>query len=512
VPEEYGVVSDGDNRAEAFIVSLLREAGAVGLTEARIYAAYARWTSGRPSSRAQIGRLLRTLEVRGLISKSGRSYTLNATPETTNGAPAAAPAAAPAKRRGGRRKGAGRKKAAGKKSAGGRKKIARKKIARKKIARKKSMIRKGDGSKGGAKKSVRETRGPARGDGHGNGFYVPAKRSLSVDARRPQRPPVARTDAGEPVVPIFYTTERRLAAEAPPTFAKRSDWDARRFGRGEVRFPRSYKVTPPVGDLLYAVLVKLQLNQKRKPWIHEHHLFDEPTFYGNLRDEFEKANSRDLLVYVHGATVDLEGGILQAAIVAVNTNFPGPTIAYCWPASDYVTDVELAPQEARHFGKWLQSIQQQFPDANVHVVAHSLGSVVAMKGIGEAPVGLRIGEFTVAAPDIERRVYAELAPLVLAKAARGTIYVSKADAALFLSGAVRSRVARVGASVKDAMGHGFDVVDAAKHGGDGTFIQHDVAFRGPLCRDLAETLRGFKQIRSTLEENPPGAGWYQVRE
>jgi len=333
--------------------------------------------------------------------------------------------------------------------------------------------------------------------------------------KKPQQPPSTVED-DRYHVPIFYTTDRELVGESPPQYAKDSKCSKRRFGWCNVVFPKNYRITPPAGDLVYALMHSVGLTRTQTPRIKkdEHYILQPARFRQKLKLAMKSANSTNVLVFVHGAIVDFEGAIAQAAVIALNANFPGPTVAYCWPTRGtgraYGSDLDLAPIEAEHFALWLSSLASQFADATIHVVAHSLGSLVAMLGIKNAPLTGLIGEFALASPDLDLRVYAEIAPAVCAKVKRRTVYTSAKDKALQISALPRNWTARVGASAEAAAGHGFDVVDATDHGGDGSFFQHDVAFRGPLSIDLANMLRGLDQVRPSLRP-VHGGRWYVVR-
>ena len=140
---------------------------------------------------------------------------------------------------------------------------------------------------------------------------------------------------------------------------------------------------------------------------------DMPAKVGDL---FAEANfTRDVLLYVHGFNQTFEAAVLDAARLSDGVQFRGETMVFSWPSKaklfEYGYDRESAMWSRDALEQVLAEILANPVSARVHIVAHSIGTMLTMEALrqlyarrGSAAVE-RIGAVVFAAPDIDMDVF-----------------------------------------------------------------------------------------------------------
>src|ERR1700760_281662 len=119
----------------------------------------------------------------------------------------------------------------------------------------------------------------------------------------------------------------------------------------------------------------------------------------------------DVLIYVHGFNQTFETAALDAAHLADGISFRGRTMVFSWPSKaglfDYAYDRESAMWSRDDFERVLQSVVTSSSAGRVHIVAHSMGTMLTLESLrqlyarsGDAVAG-KIGAVVFAAPDID---------------------------------------------------------------------------------------------------------------
>jgi esterase/lipase superfamily enzyme len=191
----------------------------------------------------------------------------------------------------------------------------------------------------------------------------------------------------------------------------------------------------------------------------------------------------DVLIYVHGFNQTFETAALDAARLSDAIRFRGRTIAFCWPSRaglfDYVYDRDSAMFSRDDFERVLSSIVSAPGTSRVHVVAHSMGTMLALESLrqlyaryGDTVAG-RIGAIVFASPDIDMDVFSSAISRIGPLAGKITVITSTNDRALALSGRLAGGMTRVGAAEKAAIAQlGVRVIDASDAGWG--IINHDL--------------------------------------
>jgi esterase/lipase superfamily enzyme len=192
---------------------------------------------------------------------------------------------------------------------------------------------------------------------------------------------------------------------------------------------------------------------------------------------------QDVLIYVHGFKQTFETAALDAVQLSDGIKFRGRTMVFSWPSRagffDYAYDRDSAMWSRDDFERVLLSIVAAPGGGRVHIVAHSMGTMLALESLrqlharyGEA-AEQRIGAVVFAAPDIDMDVFASAINRIGPLARKITVIAATNDRALALSGRLAGGMTRVGAAEKATIERlGVRVIDASAAGWG--IINHDL--------------------------------------
>lgn len=200
-------------------------------------------------------------------------------------------------------------------------------------------------------------------------------------------------------------------------------------------------------------------------------------------DLLAQAGGGDLLIYVHGFKQTFETAAIDAAHLADGIKFRGQTMVFSWPSKaglfDYAYDRDSAMWSRDGFERVLQSVVTTPGVGKVHIVAHSMGTMLTLESLrqlyarsGDA-VADKIGAVVFASPDIDMDVFSSAVVRIGPLGRRITVVAATNDRALALSGRLAGGMTRVGAAEKAAIERlGVRVIDASDAGWG--VINHDL--------------------------------------
>jgi esterase/lipase superfamily enzyme len=205
---------------------------------------------------------------------------------------------------------------------------------------------------------------------------------------------------------------------------------------------------------------------------------------GDVSDLLAQAGGGpDVLIYVHGFKQTFETAALDAALLSDGIKFRGRTTVFSWPSKaglfDYAYDRESAMWSRDDFERVLSSIVSAPGSGRVHIVAHSMGTMLTLESLrqlyaryGDTVAG-RIGAVVFAAPDIDMDVFSSSIKRIGPLAGKITVIAATNDRALALSGRIAGGMTRVGAAEKAVIEQlGVRVIDASDAGWG--IINHDL--------------------------------------
>jgi esterase/lipase superfamily enzyme len=204
---------------------------------------------------------------------------------------------------------------------------------------------------------------------------------------------------------------------------------------------------------------------------------------GEVSDLLAAGGGGDVLIYVHGFKQTFETAALDAAHLADGIRFRGQTMVFSWPSKaglfDYAYDRESAMWSRDEFERVLQSAVTTPGVGRVHIVAHSMGTMLTLETLrqlyarnGDA-ITEKIGAVVFASPDIDMDVFTSAVVRIGPLGRKITVVAATNDRALALSGRLAGGMTRVGAAEKAAIERlGVRVIDASEAGWG--IINHDL--------------------------------------
>ena len=183
---------------------------------------------------------------------------------------------------------------------------------------------------------------------------------------------------------------------------------------------------------------------------------EESDFFGEIATQLSGrvGVSRDVLVFVHGFNTGFDEARFRLAQVVTDSGFTGVPVLFTWPSRTqllaYGSDKESATASRDALETLIRSLSEVQGVGRVHVLAHSMGTWLAMEALrqnaiaGRADLGGRLGEIILAAPDIDLDVFrAQMARL--GRVTRVSVFAARDDRALSVSSAIAGSRTRLGA-------------------------------------------------------------------
>jgi esterase/lipase superfamily enzyme len=285
-----------------------------------------------------------------------------------------------------------------------------------------------------------------------------AARGLPV----PAATPAPAVSADYDVVPVFYGTDR-----GAKSFTTRVNYEferARRLelGRALVTVPKLHEVPNIERPWVYRIpLTKVVIYQEAED-PKKHFTMQEVKSlpkdeYLRLVKERLATSSRfkdHAVVFVHGFNTTFDHAVYRAAQLSYDLQFDGAPFVYSWPSKgqfglqDYGYDRGSAEQAEPYFKEFLQMVTRETGAKSVSIIAHSMGNLVVLPVLRDlknaAPPGVQISQIILAAPDVDRDRFENLAAEIKGFAKGTTLYVASNDWALELSKRLAGSVARAG--------------------------------------------------------------------
>ncbi|MDE5454818.1 alpha/beta hydrolase [Bradyrhizobium sp. CSA112] len=214
---------------------------------------------------------------------------------------------------------------------------------------------------------------------------------------------------------------------------------------------------------------------------------------GDVSNLLGQGSGSDVLIYVHGFKNTFETAALDAAQLADGVRFRGQTMVFAWPSKaglfDYAYDRDSAMYSRDAFERVLQSVVTTPGAGRVHIVAHSMGTMLTLEGLRQLyarygdSVADKIGAVVFASPDIDMDVFSSATQRIGPLTRKITVITATNDRALALSGRLAGGMTRVGAAEKAAIEQlGVRVIDASESGWG--VINHDLFLSNAEVRQV----------------------------
>lgn len=251
-----------------------------------------------------------------------------------------------------------------------------------------------------------------------------------------------RTDPKRGVIfPVWFGTDR-LSTPSGNFLNARGDHVT--FGKVDVFVPKTHRF----GELGSSLLTRLRRGKLQSDALVVTHVetMVESTYWSNVADAMRIALDEDesshAVVFIHGYNVNFDEAARRTAQIGTDLKITGPVAFFSWPSCGKVAGYMKDEATVEGSVPALQAFLEKFVSAcgheKVHVIAHSMGNralIRALNSFGEK-AKKRFGQIILAAPDIDRKLFIQLADAYTRCAVRTTLYASKSDRALGISATI----------------------------------------------------------------------------
>jgi esterase/lipase superfamily enzyme len=332
----------------------------------------------------------------------------------------------------------------------------------------------------------------------------------------PESPPPPAED-GDVLYRVWYATNRRPADKGTKlSYGARID-ERVHLGSCDVVIPSTHRMgelgSPWIRRFLTRTDDRLRL-QAITP-------LEAEDFWSGVRDAATsyRADERHALVFIHGYRVSFKDAALRAAQLGYDLGIKGPVAFFSWPSRarvfGYPADGSAVEASEGDITDFLIQFAQDCGADRVHVIAHSMGNRPLLRALqrilaaAESVPAVRFGHLILAAPDVTRGLFLDVADQYRRLARRTTLYVSDEDNALRVS--FRMQGDRVGLAPPVTCAEGIDTIHVGKV--DRTMLGHSTfAEARPVLNDIHALLNydAPPGQRAGLDERMQGNHRYWV--
>jgi esterase/lipase superfamily enzyme len=333
------------------------------------------------------------------------------------------------------------------------------------------------------------------------------------------------------IVPVFYGTDRAEVAND-----KRLDYSSGRgrrleLGRALVTVPKLHKV-PSIErpwairiPYLNVTLYEEAEDPKSHFTMKEISKLSQDEFLALVRERLAASkNYKDhAFIFVHGYNTSFDYAIYRTAQIAYDLKFDGAPFAYSWPSggglASYTYDRESSGQAEPYLKKFMELVIKQTGAKSVSVIAHSMGNQPTLQVLKDLkaskPDGVIISQIILAAPDVDRDNFENIAESIQGLANGVTLYAAANDRALMVSRNFYGGIPRAGdvPPTGPLVLPGVDTIDVTAASMDGLGLNHSgYAENNALLADIGLLIQSGTRppaVRTpTLEEVATSKGPY----
>jgi esterase/lipase superfamily enzyme len=275
-------------------------------------------------------------------------------------------------------------------------------------------------------------------------------------------------------VPIYYATDRSRSGSVKPNDFYGAGRGELTFGTAEVSIPYGHRR----GGLERPTWWKFEFkdNPKKHVTLLSVTALDRDACVSRIKADLQSTSETSALVFVHGYFVAFADAARRAAQLAFDLEFNGVPILYSWPSNGslvkYVEDGNNVKWSEPHFLSFLHTLVAEIGVQSVHIIAHSMGNRLVTETLktlqptapaGDPGTGLSsmLSQLVLAAPDVDSDTFAQIAPQLVSRVKRVTLYASARDTALAFSQSINGypRIGDAGDDLRVVAG--VDTIDAS---------------------------------------------------
>lgn len=249
------------------------------------------------------------------------------------------------------------------------------------------------------------------------------------------------------VYPVWFGTNRKPTADGSGFTGERHDRIT--HGRIEVFVPEAHRF----GETGSSFWEKSKRFDWRDDQLRLRQLvrLDQAAFWANVQQELAEARAQGevahALCFLHGYNVTFDEAAIRAAQIGFDLKAPA-TAFFSWPSRGnvafYPADEASIEASERAITEFLVEFATQCQADKIHVIAHSMGNRGLLRALQRIAANattrgqIKFGQIFLAAPDVDRDLFLDLARLYAEHAERTTLYASAADKPVHLSSKVHA--------------------------------------------------------------------------
>lgn len=289
---------------------------------------------------------------------------------------------------------------------------------------------------------------------------------LTSDVPEAEATPVAQSGSSDQRVTVYFGTDRAESTGATYYENRRDAQDRMHYGIAVIDVPESHRI---------GGRRRLRIGWRNISWSGSSQLRQVIRL---SHDDFRRALDREMLdtapderrmlVFVHGFKTSFPSAMRTTAQLASDLGLPGVTAAFSWPSANnvlrYGSDRREARASAAHLVDFVLDLTRRTGVSSVDLIFHSMGNYLLSNAVSAlaralAAAGERLGAVILAAPDVSPREFQTIAGQRPVLSSHGTMYATRRDLALNISGAMRG-ASRAG-TLPPVVAHRFiDTIDA----------------------------------------------------
>lgn len=303
------------------------------------------------------------------------------------------------------------------------------------------------------------------------------------------------------------------------------------LGRADVTIPREAHdpgvVERPWQITVIGITIYREKEDPKKHFtIRKIGLMSEDEFFASVNTQLAKSKRYEghALVFVHGYNVAFDAALYRTAQITYDLDFDGVPFLYSWPSrgefASYENDQNSSEQAERYLESFLNMIVERSNARHINLIAHSMGNkpllrvLQKMQVAAEVQSDLRINQIVLAAPDVDRHVFEDIAQEISAFSKGVTLYASSNDRAMKASRAYAGEVRAGDISEQGPLiVNGVDTIDVSAISMAILALNHSTyAEKSELLKDIGRLmltgLRPPKQRSPAFQKIETQAGTY----
>jgi esterase/lipase superfamily enzyme len=239
--------------------------------------------------------------------------------------------------------------------------------------------------------------------------------------------------------PVWFGTNRKPLDERDPAKGFGAEFDDRlHFGKRIVRIPSTHQP----GELGSPLWKRLLTRVDDRITVDPATVLSADAFARDVRAFLARLDpaDRNVFVFIHGFNTTFDDAARRAAQLGFDLKVPGITAFYSWPSrgnvAAYLTDVSSIEASEEHMADFLVKASALADRGKVHLIAHSMGNRGLLRAMHRATTqaalrsGTRFGQIFLAAPDVDAKLFRQLATVYPQVSERTTLYVADRDKAI----------------------------------------------------------------------------------